>query len=172
MQCVPASCRVYPPAALSPHKKCPATIPCARGACCPIRGACGLLLPVACARGAPPSESPRCRGLVCRGIPMAVLPSSSGAVCLRQGWPSSRVPSAVVFHSPPVAQLPVALWAVPTPPPPVVSPGLTSGACVSAPSPHPSFSGCGVPGGGADAPCGAHSAWLISVQLLRVSQRH
>ena len=114
-----------------------------------------------CAGGFPWLSSP----------PPLTLPSGGVCVSGRAG-PPLRFPQLWCSSPPPVAQRPVAPQAAPTPPPPVVSPGLTSGACVSAPSPHPSFSGCGVPGGGADAPCGAHSAWLISVQLLHVSQRH
>ena len=55
-------------------------------------------------------------------------------------------------------------------PSPVLSPGLTSRAWVSAPSPCPSVSGCGVCASGSDDLCGSHCALLFSVQLLCFSR--
>ena len=122
--------------------------------------------------------------LLCREFPMVAHPSSShplhqwhlaspagpdlllGSLCcgipLFSPWHTRSLPMVHCFLAP---------QAVPTQSAPVLSPGLTSRAYVSASSPHLSISGCGVQADGSDGLCGSHSALLFSVQLLHFSQR-
>ena len=134
----------------------------------------GFSLPIACVRAALPSASPQCRAFPLASAPPPLPLPNSGASPLLQVQTFSPVPSAVVFPSS-ARGVPLPRPWRPAPQPlrlsPVLSPGLTSGAWVSAPSPRPSSSGCGVQACGSDDLCGSHCTLLVSVPLLPFSRR-
>lgn len=80
-------------------------------------------------------------------------PSLPQQWCLasRVGWPFSWIPSALAFLSSACAAQLLSPSGCPHMPASVLSPGLPSGARVSAPSPCLRISGWGVPASGSDA---------------------